>query len=1222
MKKSKSKKIKKYTGRFKFNGRRYRTKADKDKAVERFKRKQQKEQEVDIPADFLLADESSYLSDVVRRVKGSKVKLIQGATATNQNFGILTSEYCIELDVKGEGAQDIGWTSKKSPELYGDFSVENCDGGVNDIDTYLPALLGQVMEEYGGDEDDLVQVTITTADTLEPEFYESGWEKIGNIVDIDLSADEDTWFNRWWSSENKSYMYSARDIRMKACFIKNPYKGSRFHRQIHSKKDWKAKKSIIMIKNEDELCLGRCLVVACAIRDKHPKVQQIKEGRKIQTTLTHKLYEDAGIKKEHSSLPVIQKFEEYLDCCISVIDSDNFNNIIYPDIKTDDYIPKDFNIYLLKDGQHFHLVNNTKVAGFFCKDYFCHLCKKTYKCKDKHKCNFKCNICCKVGCEGITTKKKNWISCPDCWRNFPSQECYDNHKLQEEITRGPKKGEMKPSVCDTLFKCKECKKMYHKSKFNMWEHKCGDCWCDNCDCKINEKEGHRCYMMPKKLNKTDENYIYFDFECSQDTGRHTMNYGIAQYHTEDENYEFFTIDEFMEWLIQDKHKGFSVIAHNGRGYDFQLIMEYIYKKTPYKPVVVYAGSKIMIMTIKELRMRFVDSLNFLTMPLASFPKTFGEKELKKGFFPHYFNTEENFYYEGKIPPLRYFGYNGMSSKKREELIKFWVGKRATNYKWRQFDEMKSYCISDVDILKKCCKKFRQIYLDIADIDPFKYTTIASVCMAIYKAHYIYNDYNTELLNTDKEDLQQFKQEVRNKVFEEQKIGIVPFKQQEFIRKSFFGGRTNSIKLKYKFKPGEIGVYSDITSLYPSVNYFDDYPIGHPIEITENFGDPTKYFGFIEAYVIPPKDLYFPVLAEKGEKLIFDLKPKRGVWTTIEMNKAIEKGYKIEKIYKVLHYEKRSNKLFKPYVSKFLKIKQEASGFPDWCKCEEDRQKYIKDYEERQGIKLDYDKIKYNPGMRAIAKLCLNSLWGKFGQRLNMPKNEIISDSNTFNKIMFSDKYTAQKFTMIDDYRMEIRYKNTDDCVKDDYNTNIAVAAFTTSHARLRLYWALEKLNRQVLYHDTDSVVYVYDKNNPNHFRIRNGDLLGEWTDELDGVDMCGTFLGAGPKNYSYETTDGILHTKIKGFTLNYEATQEGKLNHDSMEQMINNRNLGKTEIGAEYKIPLQYTMITRNQETKIMKTKIQDKAYGFCYEKREIQDERDGCIDTLPFGFVKKCACC
>ena len=1120
---------------------------------------------------------------------------------TNATFGFtdFDSEYTEDYD--GDGLQVGGWTSKAvsgDAGTNGVMDMDDVDGGIVALIENIGSIINDILGE-GFDEDDIAQIIIGLDD--DGEYFESEFMPIGDIEDnIDeQTADYENYYNRWFSTQNQSYLYGSKSVNIKIRVVQNEFKGSRYKPTIKSKTDFKTKKSIIMVKNEDELCLGRCLVIAIAMRDKNPKLKQIKMGRNIQGELAIQLYKDAGIEAKHSSLPIIKEFEAYLDCSITIIDCNKFNNVIYPVIQDSDYEVKDFNIYLLKDGQHFHLINNKQVAGFFAKDYFCDKCKKTFKNKDKHKCPYKCNICCKEGCCGKKPEDKKWISCKDCWRFFPNQECFNNHKSVEEITTGINKGQSKKSVCEKIFKCPTCKKFYDKEKFNMSEHRCGDTWCKNCDCKINENDGHKCYMMPKKIKDTDTNYIFFDFECSQNTGRHEVNYCIAQYYDDPTPIEFFDLDSFMTWLLLDKHKGYSVLAHNGRGYDFQFIMEYIYQKTIFKPVVVYAGSKIMILTIKEMKLRFVDSLNFLTMPLASFPKTFGLKELKKGFFPHYYNTAENYYYEGKIPALRHFGYNNMSEKKREELIKFWVVKRATNYKWSQYDEMKAYCISDVDILRRSCIIFRELYLEICDIDPFKYTTIASVCMAIFKGKFLCPDVDID----DKLD-------IRNKVFEEEKIAIVPFKQQEFIRKSFFGGRTNSIKLKYEFKRGEIGVYSDITSLYPSVNYYDEYPIGHPIEITENFGDPTKYFGFIDCYVECPKDLYFPVLANKGEKLLFDLVDKRGVWTTIELNKAVEMGYKIKTIYKVLHYKKRSNNIFKGYVSTFLKIKQEASGFPAWVSSAADKDKYIKDYEDRQGIKLDKEKIGFNAGLRAIAKLCLNSLWGKFGQRLNMPKNEIISDKNSFNKIMFSDKFTGQAWNMIDDERMEIRYKSKDEFIDDDYNTNIAVASFTTSHARLRLYWALERLNKQVLYHDTDSVVYVYDKNNPKHFRITNGDLLGEWTDELDGVDMCGTFLGAGPKNYSYETTDGELHTKIKGFTLDYDATREGKLTHKNMEVMIDNRD------NKELKVPVKYNMICRNKKTKILTTKPQTKNYGFCYTKREILEEVDGVLDTIPFGYI------
>ena len=41
---------------------------------------------------------------------------------------------------------------------------------------------------------------------------------------------------------------------------------------------------------------------------------------------------------------------------------------------------------------------------------------------------------------------------------------------------------------------------------------------------------------------------------------------------------------------------------------------------------------MMSMEIPKLSIRFIDSLNFLQMPLKSFPKTFGMNELKKVTF--------------------------------------------------------------------------------------------------------------------------------------------------------------------------------------------------------------------------------------------------------------------------------------------------------------------------------------------------------------------------------------------------------------------------------------------------------------------------------------------------------------------------------------------------------------------------------------------------------------
>ena len=61
------------------------------------------------------------------------------------------------------------------------------------------------------------------------------------------------------------------------------------------------------------------------------------------------------------------------------------------------------------------------------------------------------------------------------------------------------------------------------------------------------------------------------------------------------------------------------------------------------------------------------------------------------------------------------------------------------------------------------------------------------------------------------------------------------------RESFFGGRTNASQLYYKANQQEKVKYVDFTSLYPWVNKYCRYPVGHPTVITKDFGDIKDYF---------------------------------------------------------------------------------------------------------------------------------------------------------------------------------------------------------------------------------------------------------------------------------------------------------------------------------------------------------------------------------------------
>ena len=69
------------------------------------------------------------------------------------------------------------------------------------------------------------------------------------------------------------------------------------------------------------------------------------------------------------------------------------------------------------------------------------------------------------------------------------------------------------------------------------------------------------------------------------------------------------------------------------------------------------------------------------------------------------------------------------------------------------------------------------------------------------------------------------------------------------RESFFGGRTNACRLFYEAGPDETIRYADFTSLYPYVNKYARYPVGHPQVVTCDFQPLDTYFGIAKVKII-------------------------------------------------------------------------------------------------------------------------------------------------------------------------------------------------------------------------------------------------------------------------------------------------------------------------------------------------------------------------------------
>jgi len=262
------------------------------------------------------------------------------------------------------------------------------------------------------------------------------------------------------------------------------------------------------------------------------------------------------------------------------------------------------------------------------------------------------------------------------------------------------------------------------------------------------------------------------------------------------------------------------------------------------------------------------------------------------------------------------------------------------------------------------------------------------------------------------------------------------------------------------------------------------------------------------------------------------------------------------------------------------------------------QAYADDIRAKMGIDLDIERIRVNPGKRAVAKLCLNSLWGKFGQRTNKTQTEFVSDACRLYEILLDDRLDDIHVLFLTEEMLQVNYKFADSVVANKNNVNIFIAVYTTANARLRLYDKLGDLSENMVYCDTDSVIYTEPVDQK---LVEDGELLGEWTDELGQDDHIVKWCSTGPKSYAYRTAKGKRVLKVKGWCLHHSNAE--KITADAMEQLIDREITGVTTVDTE---------IVRDKRTKQLLTKTNCcKTFSFSFDKRVIVDN----YDTVPYGF-------
>ncbi|XP_077205235.1 ephrin type-B receptor 1 isoform X2 [Paroedura picta] len=978
--------------------------------------------------------------------------------------------------------------------------------------------------------------------------------------------------------------------------------------------------------------------------------------------------------------------------------------------------------FILLHDQHYYGVINIK--AFMGSRNFCQHCHSIYN--HHHNCSIFCRMCGTSECKTILGTPRK---CPNCCLYCSSDYCLKRHcelAVENEID------------CPSRFWCSKCK------RYRDMGHKYEECFgrsCKQCGRRLEKGEDYhdRCYLEPLKKPHASSKYIFYDFECTQENGEHCPNYAFAKAFGGDpkwpacgKSWEFkgeTCLYQFVKTFTTKKQfRHCTFIAHNAKGYDSHFIVKQLILER-LDPEIIAVGGKLMCVTIKSHDIKFVDSLNHLPMALAKLPKALGFQGCK-GYFPHFFNTQENQNYVGPLPPIECYGVDQMMGQDRDAFLKWYEENKSMTFDFQK--ELAFYCKLDVHILEQACTLYREeimnmTYKDHHCIDPLQYLTLAGVCLAMYRFNFLAplsvaipppDEYHRETKRFSSSSIQwlsyieqteniqirhalkggeyrvdrfyldgyscvngkktaydflgcfhngclqcqnphhfnkligktfdQLYSATRKRCDELKRMGFevrsiwehewnhlkstdesvkaflktAQFPDPLHPRDALFGGRTNAITLYYKVEPGEKILYYDFTSLYPFVNATKMYPLGHPVIIQSHFAPLQNYFGFAKVKIYPPRGLFFPVLPYRVRgKLFFTLcrtcaetnqqetcqhsdeeRALEGTFCTPELHVAMRLGYKVVKIVEVWHFERKSDQLFSEYIKIHLRQKQEASGYPSWCVTDADKEKYISDFQKNEGVLLRPSHITPNPAKRQIAKLFLNSLWGKFAQRTNLPTTEIVRDPDRFFELVFSENYETSACSFISDDAACVSWKHAEGRLTLSGNTNVYIAAFTTAYARLELYDLLDKLGSRCLYHDTDSVIFVSGEGDWNP---PLGDYLGELTSEVPAGQHITEFVSAGPKTYAYQLSDKKVCLKVKGITLN-SANRE-KITFDSLKDLVFTHVSG-SEPG---KITVSHPGIVRGRNNFVIKTKNLTKTQKVVYDKRVLKEG----FKSVPYGY-------
>jgi hypothetical protein len=380
----------------------------------------------------------------------------------------------------------------------------------------------------------------------------------------------------------------------------------------------------------------------------------------------------------------------------------------------------------------------------------------------------------------------------------------------------------------------------------------------------------------------------------------------------------------------------------------------------------------------------------------------------------------------------------------------------------------------------------------------------------------------------------------------------------------------------------------------------------------------------------PTDLLIPVLpSRKNGKLMFDLEsPKTGAWSTHELRMAVARGYRITHCEWVLHFPEWSQRLFRGYIQTFFLLKTLAGGFKG---NEAEAKVYLQEH--LRHLHLTYESpevervlsafstvgagtveerllrcLKLNPTLKTVAKLLLNTLYGKFGE---VPHMKVVhADSHEeFYNLVTNPAYHIMNIRMIHERSAEVTYAEllADTQSGTDKSTVcVPIAAMVTAYARCRLIEEMERVGpERVLYVDTDSIYYVTQ---PGQHSIPTGHMLGDMEDDLKGGRLVQFFASTAPKAYGCYVQDskGKVSPKVR-----YKGVP-ATMGNEHVLSPLALRRAWQEESFEQQAVMLNFR---KDRHTHAVTTRTMQRTVRNTFSKREPVRHSATHIDSRPWGF-------